>query len=129
MRAPPVPDDRKYVKSHEWAKLDGDVATVGITEHAQKLLGEIVFADLPDIGTEAVAGERAAALESVKAAADIYAPIAGEIVQVNESLQDAPDAINEGPHEDGWLFKIKVSDPSDMDSLLDAKSYEKLTEE
>lgn len=98
---------------------------MGITSHAQGKLGEIVFADLPDIGSEAVAGSPAAALESVKAAADIYAPVAGEVVEVNGALEDTPNLINDKPHDDGWMFKIKVSDATALDALLDSESYSK----
>lgn len=118
------PSDRKYRSSHEWAKVDGDIATVGITDHAQAALGDIVFAELPEIGTEATAGEKAATVESVKAAADIYAPITGEIVGINENLESQPDLINQGPHEDGWMFQVKVTDPAQFDELMDSSSYE-----
>lgn len=119
------PADRKYKSSHEWAKLDGDIATVGITDHAQAALGDIVFADLPEVGSDAGAGERAATIESVKAAADIYAPISGEVVGVNDKLEDTPDLINSEPHEDGWMFRIKVTDPKQLDDMMDSNAYEK----
>ncbi|CAN8073901.1 unnamed protein product [Agarophyton chilense] len=119
------PSDRKYKASHEWAKKDGDVVTVGITDHAQSALGDIVFADLPDIGAEAVSGERTATVESVKAAADIYSPLTGEIVGVNSSLTDEADLINSDPHDGGWIFQVKVSDPAEFDGLLSAEEYEK----
>lgn len=117
------PSDRKYKTSHEWVKLDGDVATVGITNHAQGQLGEIVFADLPDVGREVAAAEGTAAIESVKAAAEIYAPVGGEVVGVNKNLEDKPNLINEDPHDGGWMFQLKLSDPAEMDSLLDAEAY------
>lgn len=123
------PADRRYRKSHEWAKLDGDVATVGITDHAQAALGDIVFADLPEIGTSASAGETAATVESVKAAADIYAPFDGEIVAINDSLEGSPDLINQEPHAEGWMFQLKLSDPADFEKLMDATAYEKCIEE
>ncbi|PXF48247.1 Glycine cleavage system H protein, mitochondrial [Gracilariopsis chorda] len=123
------PSDRKYNSSHEWAKLDGDVATIGITDHAQAALGDIVFADLPEVGSSAVSGERAATVESVKAAADIYAPLDGEVVGVNEKLEETPDLINSEPHEEGWIFQIKVSDPSQLDALMGSDDYEKTLEE
>ncbi|CDF39413.1 unnamed protein product [Chondrus crispus] len=125
LSAASYPSDRKYKASHEWAKLDGDVATVGITDHAQAALGDIVFADLPEVGSEASAGERAATVESVKAAADIYAPLSGEVVGVNDSLDDSPDLINKTPHDDGWIFRIKVNDPAQIDALMDSADYEK----
>jgi glycine cleavage system H protein len=120
----PDPSDRKYKSSHEWVKLDGDVATVGITDHAQAALGEIVFADLPDVGTEFGAADNAAAVESVKAAGEIYAPIGGEVVEVNAVLEETPDMINKKPHDDGWMFKLKVADAGELDGLLDAAAYE-----
>lgn len=120
-----VPSDRKYKSSHEWVKLDGEVATVGISDHAQSALGEIVFADLPDVGKELAASESAAAIESVKAAAEIYAPVGGEVVAVNEKLQDTPNLINQKPHDDGWMFQLKLSNPSEMDSLMDVDAYTK----
>lgn len=98
---------------------------MGISAHAQSQMGDIVFADLPDVGSKAVSGEPAAALESVKTAADVYAPVGGEIVEVNGDLEGDPSLVNSGPYSEGWLFKVKVSDPSDMDGLLDASAYEK----
>lgn len=124
-----VPTDRRYKASHEWAKLDGEVATVGITDFAQSELGDIVFADLPEIGTQTSAGESAATVESVKTAAEIYAPVGGEIVAVNEKLEDSAGLINEEPFGDGWLFQLKVSDTAEFDSLMDAAAYEKVLEE
>ncbi|KAI0559752.1 Glycine cleavage H-protein [Gracilaria domingensis] len=109
--------------------MEGDVATVGITEHAQVALGDIVFADLPEKGSEAVSGERAATVESVKAAADIYSPFNGEIVGVNERLEEAPDLINSEPHGDGWIFQVKLSDPGEMEPLMSAEEYEKSLED
>lgn len=100
------------------------MATVGITDHAQAALGEIVFADLPDAGAEFAAGENAAAVESVKAAGEIYAPVAGEVVAVNDALEDTPDMINKEPHGDGWMFKLKLADAGEVDALLDAAAYE-----
>lgn len=124
-----VPADRKYVKSHEWVKLDAGVATVGITRHAQDSLGEIVHADLPEVGSDTAAGTSAAALESVKAAAEIYSPISGTVVAINETLEDTPGTINKNPHDDGWLFKVEVSDPSPMDALMSASEYEATLED
>jgi glycine cleavage system H protein len=114
-----------YKSSHEWLKVDGDVATVGITHHAQGALGEIVFADLPDVGRDVEASEATAAVESVKAAADIYSPVAGEVVAVNEDLEGTPDLINKKPHDDGWMFQVKMTDPSAIDGLMDADAYMK----
>ncbi len=119
-----IPSDLKYASSHEWARNEGEgVVTVGISEHAQGLLGDMVFVDLPDVGDEFAAGDDCAVAESVKAASDIYAPVAGEIVEVNEDLEDSPELVNSDPYGDGWLFKIKMSDASELDELLDAEGY------
>jgi glycine cleavage system H protein len=119
-----IPSDLKYASSHEWVRNEGDgVVTVGITEHAQGLLGDMVFVDLPDVGDEFAAGDDCAVAESVKAASDIYAPVAGEIVEVNEELEDAPENVNNDAYGDGWLFKIKLEDASELDDLLDAEGY------
>lgn len=104
--------------------MEGDIGTVGITDHAQAALGEIVFADLPDVGSEVAAKDNAAAVESVKAAAEIYSPVSGEIVEVNNTLEDTPDMINKKPHDDGWMFKLKLSDASEVDEMLDSTAYE-----
>ncbi|NVK26315.1 MAG: glycine cleavage system protein GcvH [Gammaproteobacteria bacterium] len=119
-----IPSDLKYASSHEWVRNEGDgVVTVGITEHAQGLLGDMVFVDLPDVGDEFAAGDDCAVAESVKAASDIYAPVAGEIVAINEELEDAPENVNNDAYGDGWLFKIKMEDASELDELLDAEGY------
>lgn len=118
-----TPAELKYAASHEWARLDGDVVTVGISDHAQDALGDLVFVELPDIGTQVAAGDEAGVVESVKAASDIYAPVSGEIVAVNEALVDAPEIVNGDPYGDGWLYKIKVSDASELDKLLSADAY------
>ena len=117
-----IPSELKYASSHEWARNDG-VVTVGITEHAQELLGDMVFVDLPDAGDEFAAGDDCAVAESVKAASDIYAPVAGEIVAVNEELEDSPETVNSDPYGDGWLFKIKMEDAKELEDLLDAEGY------
>lgn len=119
-----VPNELKYAPSHEWIRAEGDgVYTVGITEHAQELLGDMVFVELPDVGDNAAAGDDVAVAESVKAASDIYAPIAGEVLSVNEELEDSPELVNSDPYGDGWLFKIKADDESELESLLDAEGY------
>jgi len=119
-----VPNELKYRDSHEWVRKEADgTFTVGITEHAQELLGDMVFVDLPDVGNSYSAGEECAVAESVKAASDIYAPVSGEIVAVNDALGDAPELVNSEPYAAGWLFKIKPSDESELDSLLDADAY------
>lgn len=119
-----LPEELKYAASHEWVRHDGDgIVTVGITEHAQDLLGDMVFVELPEVGDEVAAGDDCTVAESVKAASDIYAPIAGEIVAINEELEDSPELVNSDPYGDGWMFKIKAEDLSELDSLLDANGY------
>ena len=125
-----VPGDLKYSKEHEWLRKEADGSyTVGITEHAQELLGDMVFVDLPDVGTTVSAGDDCAVAESVKAASDIYAPIGGEIVAVNESLNDSPELVNSAPYGEGWIFKIKANDEAEVAALLDATGYSALLEE
>ncbi|GHB59212.1 glycine cleavage system H protein [Psychrosphaera saromensis] len=125
-----IPSDLKYASSHEWVRNEGDgTVTVGISEHAQGLLGDMVFVDLPDVGDEFAAGDDCAVAESVKAASDIYAPVAGEIVAINEELEDAPEKVNADPYGDGWLFRIKLEDASELDDLLDAEGYESSIDE
>ncbi|MFU8784532.1 glycine cleavage system protein GcvH [Aliidiomarina sp.] len=119
-----VPNELKYAPSHEWIRAEGDgVYTVGITEHAQELLGDMVFVELPDVGDNVAAGDDVAVAESVKAASDIYAPIAGEVLAVNEELEDSPELVNSDPYGDGWLFKLKADDESELESLLNAEGY------
>ena len=120
-----VPQELKYTRSHEWvlAGDDGQV-TVGITDHAQELLGDMVFIELPEIDHELSVGDECSVVESVKAASEIYAPVTGTIVAVNENLADAPELINEDPYGDGWMFRMKITDASQLDELLDAAAYE-----
>ena len=119
-----TPIDRKYAKTHEWARDNGDgTVTVGISEHAQDSLGDIVFVELPEVGQEVVAGAEFGVVESVKAASDLYSPVSGEVTEVNDSLESAPETINEDPFEAGWIMKVKASDESELDSLLDADAY------
>ena len=117
-----------YTKEHEWLQVDGDVATVGISDHAQEQLGEIVFVDLPDTGKTLAKGDDMAVVESVKAASDVYAPISGEVVEVNDSLGDEPVQVNDSPEDKGWFCKIKVGDPGELDDLMDADAYQKFLE-
>ncbi len=125
-----VPSDLKYTKSHEWVKDNGDgTVTVGITDHAQEALGDIVFVETPEIGRQVDAEEACAVVESVKAASDIYAPVAGEIVAINEALADTPDAINQSPYDEGWLFALRLDDPSLRGGLLDADAYQSVLDE
>lgn len=123
-----IPSDLKYVASHEWIRVEGDVATVGITDHAQELLGDVVFVELPEVGAELAAGDDAGVVESVKAASDIYAPLSGEIVEVNALLVDAPETVNTDFYSDGWFFKIKLSDTDELEGLMDAEAYAALCE-
>ncbi|MCP3428864.1 glycine cleavage system protein GcvH [Opacimonas viscosa] len=119
-----IPADLRYATSHEWVRPEGDgIFTVGITEHAQDLLGDMVFVDLPDVGDDVAAGDDAAVAESVKAASDVYAPITGEVIAVNEDLEDAPELVNSDPYGDGWMFKVKAEDISEVEGLLDAEGY------
>lgn len=124
-----TPEDLKYSPSHEWAKLEGDTLTVGISDFAQDQLGDVVFVELPDVGKAVSAGSAVAVVESVKTASDIYAPVSGEVVEVNDVLSDAPETINASPYEDGWLFRLRVADPSEVDALLSAEDYQKVAEE
>ncbi|MBU1309331.1 MAG: glycine cleavage system protein GcvH [Gammaproteobacteria bacterium] len=125
-----IPNTLKYASSHEWARDEGNgVFTVGITEHAQGLLGDMVFVELPEVGAAVTQGDDCAVAESVKAASDIYAPLSGEIVEVNEALTDSPELVNSSPYEDGWMFKIKVSDEAELSALLDAEGYKNSIDE
>lgn len=120
-----IPADLKYVASHEWLKLEDDgIITVGITDHAQDLLGDVVFVELPEVGREVSADEEIAVVESVKAASDVYAPIAGEIVEINDELVDNPELANEDPYGKAWFFKIKPANVADYDDLLSAEEYQ-----
>jgi len=119
-----IPEDLKYAASHEWVRVDEEgVATVGISDHAQDALGDIVFVELPEPGTTVNARDEVSVVESVKAASDIYSPVSGEIVAVNEALLDAPETVNSSPYENGWFYKIKISDEAELDELMDAEAY------
>lgn len=119
-----IPQELKYASSHEWVRSEGNgVYTVGITEHAQDLLGDMVFVELPDVGDSVAQGDDVAVAESVKAASDIYAPISGEIVAVNDALNDSPETVNSAPYTDGWMFQIKAADEAEVAALLDAAGY------
>ena len=121
-----VPEDLQYTKSHEWVRTEGDTATIGITDHAQDELGDVVFVELPDEGATFDAGESFGTVESVKAVSDLYTPVDGEVVEVNSSLEDAPEKINEDPYGEGWIVKLRTSDEAD---LLSPEEYEKVVEE
>jgi glycine cleavage system H protein len=118
------PDDLRYHAEHDWVRIDGDVATFGITWYAQDQLGEVVFIEPPAVGTTVTKDRPYTEIESVKAVSDVIAPLSGEVIEVNEALADTPDKINEDPHGEGWLVKVRLSDPSEADELMDAKAYE-----
>ena len=122
------PDDLKYHKDHDWARIEGDRATFGITWYAQDALGEVVFFDPPEIGHQVSRDQSYAEVESVKAVSDVFAPVSGEIVEVNEGLVDSPEKINEDPYGDGWMVKVRLSDPAELDRLLDVDAYKELLE-
>jgi glycine cleavage system H protein len=120
-----VPAELKYTKSHEWVRREADgTVTIGITEHAQELLGDMVFVELPEVGRALTAEEDCAVVESVKAASDVYAPIDGEVTETNSALEDSPEIVNKDPYGDGWLFKMKPADDSEIDNLMDAAAYQ-----
>ena len=118
-----VPSDLKYAKSHEWVRVQGDIATVGITDHAQHELTDIVFAELPTVGRKLKAGETCAVVESVKTASDIYSPVSGEVVAANQSIVEKPETINSDPYGDGWFFQVKLSQPTELADLLSPADY------
>ncbi len=119
-----VRDGLYYSKEHEWVRVEGDIAVVGITDYAQDSLGDVVFVDLPQIGREVKAGEATAVVESVKAASDVYSPVSGQIIEVNSALSSSPELVNQSPYDEGWFFKVKLSDPNEVNSLLSPKDYQ-----
>jgi len=125
-----IPTELKYARTHEWARLEEDgTITIGITDHAQEALGDVVFVEQPEIGVQLAAQEEAGVVESVKAASDIYAPVSGTVVGVNETLEDAPETVNEDPYGDGWFFKLQPDDAAELDEMLDAEGYGEMLEE
>lgn len=118
-----VPSELKFLSSHEWVLVEGDVATIGVSDHAQELLGDLVFVELPEVGSSVSAGDSVGVIESVKAASDTYAPVSGEITEVNDELEDSPERINDDPYGDGWMYRIKMEDPEEVGDLLDADAY------
>jgi glycine cleavage system H protein len=120
------PEDLKYHPEHDWARIDGETATFGITWYAQDSLGEVVFFEPPEVGTDVAKDATYAEVESVKAVSDVYSPLSGEVVEVNDELTDSPERINEDPYGEGWLVKVKLSDPSEVDALMDAAAYKEL---
>ncbi|PYQ30843.1 MAG: glycine cleavage system protein GcvH [Acidobacteria bacterium] len=123
-----IPEDNRYAKSHEYAHAEGDVAMVGITEYAQKELGDVVMVELPAVGTQIDANEEMGTIESVKAVSDLFAPVSGEVIEINEALTEKPDLVNTDPYGDGWLVKIRMSDPSELDELMGADEYDEYIE-
>lgn len=121
------PAELKYAETHEWVSLEDDgTVVVGITDHAQDALGDIVYVELPEVGASADSGGEVAVVESVKAASDIYSPVSGEIVEINSALEDQPETVNQSPYGDGWLFRVKLADPEDIESLMDADGYKSM---
>ena len=118
-----IPQDLRYAASHEWVRIDGDFVTVGITDHAQEQLGDVVYVDLPDVGDRVERGEEAGEIESVKAVSSIYSPVSGRVVEVNDVLEEDPETVNGAPYGKGWLFKVELNDTDELDDLLDAAAY------
>ncbi len=123
------PEDRRYTKQHEWVRSSGDAGEVGITDYAQKQLGDIVYVDLPRVGTSLEQGKVMGFVESVKAVSDVYSPVSGEVIEINEVLSSAPEKLNDSPHADGWLVKVRLSVPDEIQGLLSAADYEKYVAE
>ncbi len=125
-----IPSDLRYTKTHEWVRVmeDGHLE-VGITDHAQELMGDMVYVELPEVGVTVAGGDEIAVVESVKAASDVYAPVSGEIVEINDALADAPEIVNQEPYNGGWMFRIRASDEGELEGLLDAEDYGKVAEE
>lgn len=119
-----LPAELRYLSSHEWVRVEGDVATIGISDHAQEAMGDLVYVELPDVGADLHANDEAGVVESVKAASDIYTPVSGTVLAVNENLEDAPELVNQDPYHDGWLFKVKFSDAAELDDILSAADYQ-----
>jgi glycine cleavage system H protein len=123
------PEELKYTEEHEWIAIEEDIATIGISDFAQSQLGDVVFVELPEVGDELEAGKPFGVVESVKAVSDVYSPLSGEVVEINEELPDAPETLNTSPYEDGWLIKIRLNNPPELDDLLDADAYQELIKE
>ncbi len=123
-------NDLKYLASHEWARVDSDgLVVIGISDHAQDSLGDVVYVECPEVGSEVTAGEEAGVVESVKAASDIFSPVSGEVVEINELLEETPETVNASPYDDGWFFKVNPSDLSELNDALDADGYKEMIEE
>jgi len=119
-----TPEDSRYAKSHEYVHVEGDIGTIGITDYAQKELGDVVFVELPQVGTQIEAANEMGSIESVKAVSDLFAPVTGEVVEVNDKLSDNPELVNTDPYIDGWMIRVRLSDPTEVDELMDAVEYE-----
>jgi len=124
-----VPTELKFLSSHEWVLVEDGIATIGVSDHAQELLGDLVFVELPELESSVSAGDSVAVIESVKAASDTYAPVSGEIIEINDELEDSPERINDDPYGDGWMYKIKMEDPDEVGDLLNAEAYTESIEE
>ena len=123
------PDELKYTEEHEWVLIEKDIATIGITDFAQDQLGDVVFVELPEVGDELESGKTFGVVESVKAVSDVYAPLSGEVVEINETLPDEPELLNTSAYEDGWMLKLRVSSPAELDDLMDATEYQSFIEQ
>jgi len=122
----PSPTDRRYTKEHEWVRVQDGLGTVGITDYAQDQLGDIVYVDLPSVGAQVKQLEKLGEIESVKAVSDLYSPVSGEVVEVNQGVNDRPELVNQSPYEDGWLVRVRLADPAELDNLLTAAQYDEL---
>jgi len=118
-----VPSELKFLSSHEWVLVEDGIATIGVSDHAQELLGDLVYVELPETGSTVAAGDSVGVIESVKAASDTYAPISGEVVEINDDLEDSPERINTDPYGDGWMYKLAIEDPEELENLLDSAAY------
>lgn len=123
-----TPEDSRYAKSHEYVHVDGNVGTIGITEYAQKELGDVVFVELPDVGTQLEQNEELGSIESVKAVSELFSPVSGEVVEINERLRDNPELVNTDPYIDGWMIRVRLSDASELDALMGAEEYDEYCE-
>lgn len=119
-----IPTELRYLSSHEWVRVEDGVATIGITAHAQEAMGDLVFVEMPEVGTELAAGDEAGVVESVKAASDIYTPVSGEVIEINGLLEEAPETVNGDPYGDGWMFKVQMSDDSELENTLTPDEYQ-----
>jgi glycine cleavage system H protein len=124
-----VPEDLHYSKDHEWVRVDGDIATIGITDYAQNSLGDVVYVELPKVGDEFATNESFGSVESVKAVSEVFTPVAGEVVAINEELNDSPEKVNSDPYGEGWMIRVRMKNPGEVDSMLTAAEYEDFTKE